>query len=265
MTHRRARLLPVSALLLLLAGCASATPIGELLNDASRYNGKTVRIKGEVTRSVGATLTRAEERAGGLQRLTGELESRANALKPVDRQLTQFEALLDKWEAAQTEAARGLEQTLAREAAVEALEAQVRHVFGMAERAVADVQAIGSARRDIEDTRALLEETQTQFRATEQSLQGFEARKRQLERAEQRLARAEALALGIRSTVETLQAQRTVVDHAVESAGALAFQMKQAEALISALRRERTLACELKAAIAAVADEDETEVESTGD
>jgi hypothetical protein len=71
------------------------------------------------------------------------------------------------------------------------------------------------------------------------------------------LARAEALALGIRSTVETLQAQRTVVDHAVESAGALAFQMKQAEALISALRRERTLACELKAAIAAVVEEDE--------
>ena len=38
---------------------------------------------------------------------------------------------------------------------------------------------------------------------------GFEARKRQLERAEQRLARAEALAMGIRATVESLQAQKT--------------------------------------------------------
>lgn len=56
---RRARLLPVSALLLLLAGCASVTPIGELLSDASRYNGKTVRIKGEVTRSVGAVVAGA--------------------------------------------------------------------------------------------------------------------------------------------------------------------------------------------------------------
>jgi hypothetical protein len=54
-----ARLLSTAALLLLLAGCASVTPIGNLLNDASRYNGKTVRIKGEVTRSVGAVLAGA--------------------------------------------------------------------------------------------------------------------------------------------------------------------------------------------------------------
>jgi hypothetical protein len=33
--------------------------------------------------------------------------------------------------------------------------------------------------------------------------------------------------------------------------------MKQAEGLITALRRERTLACELKAAIAAAVDDDE--------
>ncbi|MBA3259681.1 MAG: hypothetical protein H0T68_09475 [Gemmatimonadales bacterium] len=211
----------------------------------------------DLTRNIGRTLVDAEERSGSLQKVSGELESRSTALKSIDKQLTQFEELLGQWDSAQTEAARALEQTLARQAAVEALEAQVRHVFGLAERAVADVQAIGSARREIEETRALLEETQAQFHVTEQSLQGFEARKRQLERVEQRLARAEALALGIRSTVETLQAQRTVVDHAIESTGALTFQMKQAEALVAALRRERTLACELKAAIASAVEDDE--------
>jgi hypothetical protein len=92
---------------------------------------------------------------------------------------------------------------------------------------------------------------------TEETLRGFESRKRQLERAEQRLARAEALALGIRATVESLTAQKTVVDHAMESAGALGFQMKQAEALIGALRRERDLACDLKAAISALAEDGE--------
>ncbi|MBA3659721.1 MAG: hypothetical protein H0W67_09005, partial [Gemmatimonadales bacterium] len=155
-----------------------------------------------------------------------------------------------------SEAARALEQTLSRQAAVDALEAQVKHVFGLAERAVEDVQAIGAARREVEETRALLTETQSQVRTTEESLRGFETRKRQLERAEQRLARAEALALGIRSTVESLQAQRTVIDHAMESAGALNFQMKQAEAIIGALRQERTLACELKASLAALAEDD---------
>ena len=181
--------------------------------------------------------------------MAGELETRADALKTVERQLTTFEGLLDRWESAQREAAKALEQTLARQGAVEALEAQVKHVFDLAESAVDHVQAIGSARRGIEETRAILIETQAQFAATEAALQDFDARKRQLERAEQRLARAEALAMGIRSTVESLQAQRIIVDHAMESAGALTLQMKQAEALIQALRRERQLACDLKAAL----------------
>ncbi|HET6798679.1 MAG TPA: hypothetical protein VFH40_16105 [Gemmatimonadales bacterium] len=211
----------------------------------------------DLTRSVSSTLSQAQEQAGSLQRVTGELESRANALKPIERQLSHFEELLAKWESAQSQAAKALEQTLARQAGVEAIEAQVKHVFDLAERTVEDVQTIGSARREIEETRAMLLATQEQFRATEETLRGFESRKRQLERAEHRLARAEALALGIRATVESLMAQKTVVDHAMESAGALGFQMKQAEALIAALRRERDLACDLKAAVAALSDEGE--------
>jgi hypothetical protein len=39
--------------LLLLGGCASVTPIRDLLNDPSRYDGKTVRIEGEVKGSLG--------------------------------------------------------------------------------------------------------------------------------------------------------------------------------------------------------------------
>jgi hypothetical protein len=40
-------------LVFLLAGCASVTPINQLLNDPSRYDGKTVRIKGQVKGAVG--------------------------------------------------------------------------------------------------------------------------------------------------------------------------------------------------------------------
>jgi DNA repair protein SbcC/Rad50 len=211
----------------------------------------------DTTRAVSSTLSQAQEQAGSLQRLAGELETRATALKSIDRQLAHFEELLSKWESAQAEAAKALEQTLARQAGVEAIEAQVKHVFDLAERTIQDVQTIGSARREIEETRTMLQATQDQFKTTEETLRGFESRKRQLERAEQRLARAEALALGIRATVESLTAQKTVVDHAMESAGALGFQMKQAEALIGALRRERDLACDLKAAISALGEEGE--------
>jgi chromosome segregation ATPase len=222
-----------------------------------KESAETAQRMEDITRTISSTLSQAQEQAGGLQRLTGELDTRAGALKAVDRQLSHFEELLTRWESAQTEAAKALEQTLARQAGVDAIEAQVKHVFDLAERTVEDVQTIGSARREIEETRAMLAATQEQFKTTEETLKGFESRKRQLERAEQRLARAEALALGIRSTVESLTAQKTVVDHAMESAGALGFQMKQAEALIAALRRERDLACDLKTAQSSLSDEDE--------
>lgn len=48
------RLLLLSSTLVVLTGCAGVTPIGDLLNNPSEYNGKTVRVKGEVTKSVGA-------------------------------------------------------------------------------------------------------------------------------------------------------------------------------------------------------------------
>jgi hypothetical protein len=59
MSHTRAisrllgslTLLPVA--LMILAGCASVTPIGNLLDNPARYDGKTVRIKGEVKESAG--------------------------------------------------------------------------------------------------------------------------------------------------------------------------------------------------------------------
>ena len=39
--------------LFVLAGCASVTPINQLLNDPSRYDGKTVRVQGTVKGAVG--------------------------------------------------------------------------------------------------------------------------------------------------------------------------------------------------------------------
>lgn len=51
---RRAARLGAAGALVVLAGCASVTPIGELLDNPSRYDGKTVRIQGEVTGGAGA-------------------------------------------------------------------------------------------------------------------------------------------------------------------------------------------------------------------
>ncbi|MGH7580043.1 MAG: hypothetical protein ACREM9_07725 [Gemmatimonadales bacterium] len=51
--RRLAAFAPVAGALLLLAGCAGITPIGELLDNPARYDGKTVRVEGEVKESAG--------------------------------------------------------------------------------------------------------------------------------------------------------------------------------------------------------------------
>jgi hypothetical protein len=49
------RLWPIATLaLVLLAACPGAKPIQQLLDDPGSFDGKTVRIVGEVTQSVGA-------------------------------------------------------------------------------------------------------------------------------------------------------------------------------------------------------------------
>jgi hypothetical protein len=51
--RRWAPLSLLAGALFVLAGCASVTPIGKLLDDPSHYNGKSVKIKGEVQQSAG--------------------------------------------------------------------------------------------------------------------------------------------------------------------------------------------------------------------
>ena len=51
--RRLASPLSLAAALLVLAGCASVTPIGHLLDDPGRYDGKSVKIEGVVKGSAG--------------------------------------------------------------------------------------------------------------------------------------------------------------------------------------------------------------------
>jgi hypothetical protein len=131
----------------------------------------------ELSQRIGTMLQKADAQAGGLDRLSGDLESRATSLRSMDRQLTHFESLLAQWESAQAEAARGLEQTLARQGAVDALEAQVKHVFDLAERSVEQAQTIGASRREIEETHQLLQDTHAQLKSAEEALH-VQARRR---------------------------------------------------------------------------------------
>ena len=52
-TARSVRHVPLAVAVALLAGCAGVTPIGELLDNSSKYDGKTVRVQGTVQEGAG--------------------------------------------------------------------------------------------------------------------------------------------------------------------------------------------------------------------
>lgn len=79
MTDRLSRhfivLMPL-AVAILVSACAGVTPIRDLLNDPSKYDGKTVRIEGEVQGSAGGLGVGAYEVKDDTGRLTVISEDR---------------------------------------------------------------------------------------------------------------------------------------------------------------------------------------------
>jgi DNA repair exonuclease SbcCD ATPase subunit len=122
---------------------------------------------------------------------------------------------------AQATASQALEQIVGRQATVNAVEAQIKRVFDIAEHTAKDVRDIESARRDVESARVLLDDLQERLKSTTEAMNDFAERKRQVDQLEQRLVRAEALTRDVRSTIEMISAQRSVIDQVLERSGSL--------------------------------------------
>ena len=218
--------------------------------DARREAADAAERLEELTRNIGMQLSSADTRASDATQLLHDLDGRMASLANVEKRMAHFEELLDRWEAAQSDASTALEQIGGRQAMLDALRGQIAHVVELAERASENVRSIAAGRREVEETKAMLDATQEQLKAATSSMRDFSEQRRQIEELERRIARADALALNVRASVEVIAAQRAYVDQVLERSGTLAFQMKQAEALMDALRQECTVATQMKTAIA---------------
>jgi len=214
-------------------------------SDERREAADTARQLEELTTDLGRQLGEAESRSDRLGEVAHELEQRAAALSDVDRRMTHLEELLRRCETAQATASQALEQIVGRQATVDAVEAQIKRVFGIAEHTAKDVRAIESARRDVESARVLLDDLQERLKSTTDAMNDFAERKRQVDQLEQRLVRAEALTRDVRSTVELISAQRSVIDQVLERSGSLSVQARHAEGLIESLRAQCVMATTL--------------------
>jgi chromosome segregation ATPase len=191
----------------------------------------------EVTTALASTKTLA----GSLTSQTEQLEDRANSIRFVERRMTQFEAQLAKWELAEAEVARALDRVAGRQTTIDTLQADIKSMFKMAERTVEDVRSITEARQEVGEAQEQVGDLLGRLSEIEEKETQVEQRAQQIDEAEERLARADALMIDLQSSLETLQHQKGLVDQVVEKAGTLAFNTRQAEALIKILREERDL------------------------
>jgi chromosome segregation ATPase len=203
----------------------------------------------EQTNKLSTSLASTEKRADRVTKTSEQLAERSNDLRLAEKRMSQFEAQVSKWETAELQLKDTLEKVTARQATIEALQADIRHMFEVAERTVEDIRAIESAHQQVADGRTALDTVLEQMKSVDATVGDLKEKKQQIEQAEKRLSRAEAMLRDIHSTFEALQAQKAFADQLLETAGSLTFQSKQAEALIETLRKERQVTDKILAAV----------------
>ena len=184
------------------------------------------------------------------------LEARAGSLRFVEKRITQFEEKLAGLDKVEQELARSTETLMARQGSVDQVRDQVQELFGQAERTLDDVRAISEASGEAEEARASLQVVRTKAEEMSTALATIDARRQQIDDAEGRLARADGLLMDIRAGLETLTSQRAVVDQVIATSGQLAYEAREAERLLAALRQEREITQGVHDALAAMRSED---------
>ena len=193
----------------------------------------------ERLRSLHAMLADAETRGKRVATVSAELDEHAGRLVTVQRGFAEFESHLGTWDATQADLRHSLDELESRRATVDVLRANVTQMFELAERTAEDLKAAAAAQREIRESRAVLDDLLERLHAADSVTAALDVHHQEIEKAEARLARAQALLLDIQSSLETLNNQKAMLDQVIEQAGALTFQIQQAEGLIDRLRKER--------------------------
>ena len=145
---------------------------------------------------------------------------------------------------------------LSRQESVDAVRDDIHKLFGTAEQALADVKAISAARDEVDEASRALDIVLGKAAEMETVLATVEEHQKKIVSAEARLAQAQGLLLDIRAGLDTLGSQKAVVDHVIEQSGPLAFEAKEAEGLLEAMRREREMTQRIHDAVKELRDDD---------
>lgn len=203
---------------------------------------------GQLSAAVGG----ADAQAGRIGEFAEQLEARAGALRFAEKRLAQFEEKLLRLEAAERALESSINALAARQTSVDAVRADLTRLFDTAERTVADMRTTTEGRQEVQAARSAFEEVLERARSVDAVAGKIEEHRADILETERRMGRLDALLSEVRASLEALSGQKVLVDHVIEKMGQLGFTLKEAEAVLAALREERDLASRIHEGIVAL-------------
>jgi chromosome segregation ATPase len=155
-------------------------------------------------------ITDADDQLTELQDLSERTEQQTRDLTALRGYLGQFEQRVAQLEAAESTVARAIDDATRRQATVDALRGDFQRMLEVAKETTDAVRVIAESHDEINDSRQLVDDVLTEIRTVKDESTRLESRRQDLTDIEQQMA--------------------------METAGSLRFQSKQAEALIGTLR-----------------------------
>ena len=189
----------------------------------------------EITIGVAAT---TEQIAATTDR-TERLEARVGGLLFTEKRITLFEEKLVAFEQAEKNLETSIHTLGERQQSVDAVREELTAIFEKTDQTLDQVRSISQAKEKVEATKVVLDEILQRAEHVDELAAAVDRRCAEVEDAEQRMARMEALVTDLRSGLRTLHSEKAMVDVAIEKAGDLNYEVKEAEALIRALKDER--------------------------
>lgn len=204
----------------------------------------------DLAKRLGSAVDTTAARATSVEEIAAKLDVRYTGLRAAEERVIALDTKLATLRETEHQLGLAIEQAAARQGTIDALQADVRTIFELTERTASDVHAIGEAQPLVARTRKELDELFQKVRETNTAVQAIDDRRRAIDQAERRLARVDGLIHDLRSSLETLTVQKAEIDHTLEKTASLAYEARQAETLIGALREERRVSDRVRGALA---------------
>jgi DNA repair exonuclease SbcCD ATPase subunit len=207
--------------------------VGGLESSAATAQAAQVRVT-DLSEAL-SRLSRQVEELNPAQ-LSRELAERAAVVEEARSRLAGIETRQADWASLEERTDQLLALAQQRRGAAEALQADLLRLFNVADSTVAQVRGVIELQQQIDQRRQLLEPVLEKVRKLDRQAELLDERQKQFTEAEERLARLDALLIDLQSTFQLVLGHKEFLERVVETAGNLALQTMQAEAMIGTLR-----------------------------